>query len=68
MVIKTEEVIKMVLSSNAEIVIGGGDSVAALDQYHLLQEAEKTAFVSVGGGAMLKLMSDGTLPTIDVLN
>lgn len=65
---QTEEVIKIVLESNAEIVIGGGDSVAALSQAGLLEKAEKKAFVSVGGGAMLKLISDGTLPTIEALN
>lgn len=64
---QTEEVIKIVLSSGAEIVIGGGDSVAALSQYGLLEEAQKKAFVSVGGGAMLKLISDGILPTIEAL-
>ncbi len=65
---QTEELIKIILSSNAEIVIGGGDSVAALDQYGLLEQAVQKAFVSVGGGAMLKLISDGTLPTIEALN
>lgn len=65
---QTEEVIKLILASGAEIVIGGGDSVAALSQYGLLDEAEKKAFVSVGGGAMLKLISDGTLPSIEALN
>lgn len=63
----TEKVTRMVLDCGAEVVIGGGDSVAALDQYGLLQEAEQKAFVSVGGGAMLKLLADGTLPTIQVL-
>ena len=65
---QTEQVIKLVLGSQAEVVIGGGDSVAALSQYGMLEEAEKKGFVSVGGGAMLKLLSDGTLPTIDALS
>jgi len=64
---QTEEVIKIILESDGEIVIGGGDSVAALNQYGLLQKAEQKAFVSVGGGAMLKLISDGTLPIIEAL-
>lgn len=63
----TKKVAQMVLDSGAEIVIGGGDTVAALSQYGLLQKAEKLAFVSAGGGAMLKLLSDGTLPTIEAL-
>lgn len=63
----TEKIARMVLDSGAVVVIGGGDSVAALSQYGLLEEAEQKAFVSVGGGAMLKLLADGTLPTIEAL-
>lgn len=64
---QTKKVAKMILDSGAEIVIGGGDSVAALNQYGLLEKAQEKAFVSVGGGAMLKLLSDGTLPTTEAL-
>ncbi len=64
----TYEIAQMVLDSEAEIVIGGGDSIAALSQAGLLERAEQKAFVSVGGGAMLKLLADGTLPTIEVLS
>lgn len=63
----TRKVTEIVLNSGAEVVIGGGDSVAALSQYGLLEKAQQKAFVSVGGGAMLKLLADGTLPTIEVL-
>jgi 3-phosphoglycerate kinase len=65
---QTEKVAEMILESGAEIVIGGGDSVAALSQYNLLSDAESKGFVSVGGGAMLKLIADGTLPTIEALH
>jgi|Napbiome12C3dose_1001474.scaffolds.fasta_scaffold00070_14 3-phosphoglycerate kinase len=64
----TEKVIRMILATSAEVVIGGGDSVVALSQAGLLQEAENRAFVSVGGGAMLKLLSEGTLSTIEALS
>lgn len=63
----TKKIAQMVLESKAKAVIGGGDTVAALGQYGLLQQMEKRAFVSVGGGAMLKFLVDGTLPTIQVL-
>lgn len=63
----TKKVSEMILNSQAEVVIGGGDSVAALSQYNLLQKAEERAFVSVGGGAMLKFLVNGTLPTIEAL-
>lgn len=64
---QTKNLARIILDSGAEVVIGGGDSIAALNQAGLLQEAEQKTFVSVGGGAMLKLLADGTLPTIDVL-
>lgn len=63
----TGRIARMILDSGAEVVIGGGDSVAALNQYGLLKEAEEKTFVSVGGGAMLKFLADGTLPTIEAL-
>ncbi|MBI3486465.1 phosphoglycerate kinase [Candidatus Daviesbacteria bacterium] len=52
-----------VIDSGAESIIGGGDSIAALEQF-----LDKFSFVSTGGGAMLKLLIDGTLPTIEALN
>ncbi len=64
---QTEKVAEIVLNSGAEIIIGGGDSVASLSQYGMLEKAQQKAFVSVGGGAILKLLADGTLPTIEVL-
>lgn len=64
----TAKIARMILDSGAEVIIGGGDSVTALSQANLLQEAGKKGFVSVGGGAMLKFLADGTLPTIEALN
>jgi phosphoglycerate kinase len=50
--------------TNAKTIIGGGDTVSALDHGHFL---EKFTFISTGGGAMLKFLVDGTLPTIEAL-
>lgn len=63
----TKRIAEAILNSGAAVVIGGGDSVAALSQYGLMEKAQQGAFVSVGGGAMLKLLADGTLPTIEAL-
>ncbi|TSC85755.1 MAG: Phosphoglycerate kinase [Microgenomates group bacterium Gr01-1014_7] len=64
---QTKNLARAILDCGAEIIIGGGDSVAALSQYGLFEEAEQKAFISVGGGAMLNLLADGTLPTIEAL-
>ncbi|OGE64843.1 hypothetical protein A3I48_04380 [Candidatus Daviesbacteria bacterium RIFCSPLOWO2_02_FULL_36_7] len=64
---QTKKLAEMILDSGAEVVIGGGDSIAMLSQVGLLEKAEQKAFVSVGGGAMLKLLAKGTLSTIESL-
>jgi phosphoglycerate kinase len=51
--------------SDVYSVIGGGDTITALSGVNML---EKMTFVSTGGGAMLKMLADGTLPTIEALN
>ena len=53
-----------IINSGADSFIGGGDSIAFLNTKGLL---DKFTFVSTGGGAMLKFLSDGTLPTLEAL-
>ncbi len=50
--------------TGAKTIIGGGDTISALDHGHFL---EKFTFVSTGGGAMLQFLVNGTLPTIEAL-
>jgi phosphoglycerate kinase len=45
-------------------LIGGGDSVAAINKYQL---GEKVSFVSTGGGAMLEYMEGRKLPGIEAI-
>lgn len=42
-------------------LIGGGDSVAAINKYHL---EDDVSYVSTGGGAMLELLEGKTLPGV----
>ncbi len=48
----------------AYTLIGGGDSVAAINKYHL---AEQVSYVSTGGGALLEYIEQGTLPGIKAI-
>ncbi len=51
-------------SKGAFSLIGGGDSVAAINKYNL---AEKVSYVSTGGGALLEYIEQGTLPGVKAI-
>jgi len=50
--------------NGAYSLIGGGDSVAAINKYHL---ADKVSYVSTGGGALLEYIEQGTLPGVKAI-
>jgi len=51
-------------SKSAFSLIGGGDSVAAINKYHF---GEKVSYVSTGGGALLEYIEQGTLPGVKAI-
>lgn len=68
----TKLLAKCILHCSGFTVIGGGDTISALTNYHLLNPFllldKNRCFISTGGGAMLKFLEKGTLPTIEALN
>ena len=59
------ELIEKAYARGAQVVIGGGDTIAAIED---LIPQGKLGFLSTGGGAMLEYLLKGSLPAIDVLN
>lgn len=60
----TKAVAEAVASCPGFTVVGGGDSVAALDKYHLSQGIDH---ISTGGGASLEFLESGDLPGLAAL-
>lgn len=60
----TDSLARSIAASQAHSVIGGGDTVASIENLGLLS---KFSFVSTGGGAMLDFLASGTLPGIAAL-
>ncbi|QZA58250.1 phosphoglycerate kinase [Candidatus Rhabdochlamydia porcellionis] len=61
----TEAIARCIASSKALSVVGGGDSVAAINQLHL---TSSFSHISTGGGASLEYLELGRLPGIDGLS
>jgi len=61
----TMDLARVIASSAALSITGGGDSNAAVKKSG---EAEKISYMSTGGGAFLMLMEGKTLPGVDALD
>lgn len=62
---QTLELAKQISNSGISSVIGGGDTVAAIQEIQV--EKNDSIFVSTGGGAMLEYLNQETLPGIEAL-
>lgn len=60
----TKNLAEIISKSNAKSVVGGGDTVAAIQELGLM---DKFTFVSTGGGAMLDFLANETLPGIEAM-
>lgn len=60
----TEAVAKAVAASKGFSIAGGGDTLAAIDQFGV---ADKVSYISTGGGAFLEYVEGKTLPAVAVL-
>lgn len=61
----TETLARMIASSSAYSVVGGGDTVASIRSLGL---SDKFGFISTAGGAMLVFLETGTLPAIEAVS
>ncbi len=61
----THAIAELVAKSDAQKVIGGGDTIAVIEESGMPRE--NLGFLSTGGGAMLEYILAGTLPGIEAL-
>lgn len=61
----TEALARAVAASKAFSIAGGGDTLAAVDKYGIVDEV---SYISTGGGAFLEFLEGKTLPAVAALD
>ncbi|EOC5403369.1 phosphoglycerate kinase [Pseudomonas aeruginosa] len=60
----TRTLANAIADSAAFSIAGGGDTLAAIDKYGI---AERTSYISTGGGAFLEFVEGKVLPAVEIL-
>ena len=60
----TRALAKAIAESDAFSIAGGGDTLAALDQFGI---TDRVSYISTGGGAFLEFLEGKTLPAVAML-
>jgi phosphoglycerate kinase len=60
----TRQLAQAVADSSAFSLVGGGDTLAALEKYGL---SDRVSYISTGGGAFLEFLEGKTLPAVAML-
>lgn len=60
----TQRLAEAIAQSDAFSIAGGGDTLAAVDQYGI---ADQVSYISTGGGAFLEFIEGKTLPAVAML-
>jgi phosphoglycerate kinase len=60
----TRVLAEAIAQSEAFSIAGGGDTLAAIDKYHV---RDGISYISTGGGAFLEFVEGKTLPAVAVL-
>lgn len=60
----TEVIAQAIADSDAFSIAGGGDTLAAIDQFGI---TDKISYISTGGGAFLEFLEGKTLPAVEIL-